>query len=135
MSCQQVNQLQVYISCYLLICLFHYILCCCMLCAIRSQIPKINPMFPTDANAGFTQEWSSGSNQRVARRQIEVQANNTGNSNRSTEYRTITTDPEQSGSANPRQQTVQQMEEEESKFNQSIVQHHLPLLTSTLIFL
>ncbi|CAD7084234.1 unnamed protein product [Hermetia illucens] len=66
-----------------------------------------------DANAGFTQEWSSGSNQRVARRQIEVQANNTGNSNRSTEYRTITTDPEQSGSANPRQQTVQQMEEEE----------------------
>ncbi|XP_055587477.1 presenilin homolog isoform X2 [Uranotaenia lowii] len=43
-----------------------------------------------DQTSGFTQEWSSGSEQRVARRQIEVQANIAANPNRP-EYRTVTT--------------------------------------------
>ncbi|XP_055903836.1 presenilin homolog isoform X1 [Eupeodes corollae] len=43
-----------------------------------------------DAEVGFTQEWSSNIDQRIARRQIEVQASNGGSSSRSTEYRTVT---------------------------------------------
>lgn len=45
---------------------------------------------PEDADVGFTQEWSNNMDQRIARRQIEVQASNGGNSSRSTEYRTVT---------------------------------------------
>lgn len=45
---------------------------------------------PEDADVGFTQEWSTNLDQRIARRQIEVQASNGGNSSRSTEYRTVT---------------------------------------------
>ncbi|XP_030387217.1 presenilin homolog isoform X2 [Scaptodrosophila lebanonensis] len=41
--------------------------------------------------AGFTEEWSANLNERIARRQIEVQASNSGNSRRSNEYRTVTT--------------------------------------------
>ncbi|XP_055848748.1 presenilin homolog isoform X3 [Episyrphus balteatus] len=44
----------------------------------------------SDADVGFTQEWSSNMDQRIARRQIEVQASNGGSSGRSTEYRTVT---------------------------------------------
>ncbi|XP_013115676.1 presenilin homolog isoform X2 [Stomoxys calcitrans] len=40
--------------------------------------------------AGFTEEWSSNLNERVARRQIEVQASTSENANRSTNYRTVT---------------------------------------------
>ncbi|XP_058811983.1 presenilin-2 isoform X3 [Topomyia yanbarensis] len=44
-----------------------------------------------DQSGGFTQEWASSSQQRVARRQIEVQANVSSNPNRP-EYRTVTAD-------------------------------------------
>ncbi|XP_017136121.1 presenilin homolog isoform X1 [Drosophila miranda] len=40
--------------------------------------------------AGFTQEWSENLNDRVARRQIEVQSTQSGNAQRSNEYRTVT---------------------------------------------
>ncbi|KAH8361499.1 hypothetical protein KR084_006184 [Drosophila pseudotakahashii] len=40
--------------------------------------------------AGFTQEWSANLNERVARRQIEVQSTQSGNAQRSNEYRTVT---------------------------------------------
>ncbi|SPP77139.1 presenilin homolog isoform X1 [Drosophila guanche] len=40
--------------------------------------------------AGFTQEWSDNLNDRVARRQIEVQSTQSGNAQRSNEYRTVT---------------------------------------------
>ncbi|XP_017862482.1 PREDICTED: presenilin homolog isoform X1 [Drosophila arizonae] len=39
--------------------------------------------------AGFTQEWSSNLNNRVARRQIEVQSTQSGNPRRANEYRTV----------------------------------------------
>ncbi|KAL9901700.1 presenilin homolog isoform X1 [Glossina fuscipes] len=41
--------------------------------------------------AGFTEEWSTNLEQRIARRQTEVQASCLQNPNRSSEYRTITT--------------------------------------------
>ncbi|XP_053953362.1 presenilin homolog isoform X1 [Anastrepha ludens] len=41
--------------------------------------------------AGFTQEWTDGRSERISHRQIEVQASNGQNANRSTEYRTTTT--------------------------------------------
>lgn len=40
--------------------------------------------------AGFTQEWSANLNDRVARRQIEVQSTQNGNGRLSNEYRTVT---------------------------------------------
>ncbi|XP_011294721.2 presenilin homolog isoform X2 [Musca domestica] len=40
--------------------------------------------------AGFTEEWSSNLDERVARRQIEVQASTSDSANRSTNYRTVT---------------------------------------------
>lgn len=39
--------------------------------------------------AGFTEEWATTSNERVDRRQVEVQANVAGNPNRPSEYRTV----------------------------------------------
>uniref|UniRef100_A0A0K8U1K6 Presenilin n=1 Tax=Bactrocera latifrons TaxID=174628 RepID=A0A0K8U1K6_BACLA len=42
-------------------------------------------------DAGFTQEWTESHAERVSSRQIEVQASNGQNANRSTEYRTTTT--------------------------------------------
>lgn len=45
--------------------------------------------------AGFTQEWSANLSERVARRQIEVQSTQSGNAQRSNEYRTVTA-PDQS---------------------------------------
>lgn len=51
--------------------------------------------------AGFTEEWSSNLDDRVARRQIEVQASTSDNANQSTNYRTVTTQdnrPQQLGS-------------------------------------
>lgn len=46
--------------------------------------------------AGFTQEWSANLSERVARRQIEVQSTQSGNAQRSNEYRTVTApDPSQ----------------------------------------
>lgn len=54
-------------------------------------------MIKIDSEAGFNSGWSASADERVARRQLEVQANNYDNANRSTEYRTITaqntTDP------------------------------------------
>nr|XP_014095920.1 presenilin homolog [Bactrocera oleae] len=48
--------------------------------------------FKTHGNeAGFTQEWTESHAERVSSRQIEVQASNGQNANRSTEYRTTTT--------------------------------------------
>lgn len=44
-----------------------------------------------DQSGGFTQEWATSSNQRIARRQIEVQANIATNPTRP-EYRTVTAD-------------------------------------------
>ncbi|TMW50490.1 hypothetical protein DOY81_004418 [Sarcophaga bullata] len=44
-----------------------------------------------EEEAGFTDEWSSNLDDRVARRQIEVQASTSENANRSTNYRTVTT--------------------------------------------
>lgn len=40
--------------------------------------------------AGFTQEWAESHVERASSRQIEVQASNGQNANRSTEYRTTT---------------------------------------------
>lgn len=62
--------------------------------------------------AGFTEEWSSNLDQRIARRQIEVQATNGQNSNRSTEYRTVTT----SGGAAPNIGSHQTEAQEERKY-------------------
>lgn len=45
-----------------------------------------------DVECGFTKEWASTSSERTARRQLEVQANVSNNPNRSTEYRTVTTE-------------------------------------------
>ncbi|XP_036326819.1 presenilin homolog isoform X2 [Rhagoletis pomonella] len=47
--------------------------------------------------AGFTQEWTDNQNERTSRRQIEVQASNGQNANRSTEYRTTTARANTSG--------------------------------------
>ncbi|XP_064541117.1 presenilin homolog isoform X2 [Drosophila montana] len=47
--------------------------------------------------AGFTQEWSANLNDRVARRQIEVQSTQSGNGRLANEYRTVTA-PDQSQS-------------------------------------
>ncbi|XP_004522188.1 presenilin homolog isoform X1 [Ceratitis capitata] len=48
--------------------------------------------FKTNGNdAGFTEEWSESRVERVRSRQIEVQASNGQNANRSTHYRTTTT--------------------------------------------
>lgn len=44
----------------------------------------------TDNAAGFTREWATTSADRVERRQLEVQANSTGNQNTPAEYRTVT---------------------------------------------
>lgn len=55
---------------------------------------KFNILFPAEA-AGFTQEWSANLSERVARRQIEVQSTQSGNAQRSNEYRTVTA-PDQS---------------------------------------
>lgn len=44
----------------------------------------------SDNAAGFTPEWATTSAGRVERRQIEVQANSTGNQNTPAEYRTVT---------------------------------------------
>lgn len=59
-----------------------------------------------DESAGFTQEWSESNQERVHRRQTEVQASV---SNNQVEYRTITTNP-----PGPQQntQTTEAMEEE-----------------------
>ncbi|XP_053690136.1 presenilin homolog isoform X2 [Sabethes cyaneus] len=48
-----------------------------------------------DPSGGFTQEWASSSQQRVTRRQIEVQTNIANNPSRP-EYRTVTADTERS---------------------------------------
>lgn len=75
-----------------------------------------------EVDAGFTQEWASTTNQRIARRQIEVQANNSGNPNRSVEYRTITTtaaatttDANIQGGGNTEQPQISLEQQEESK--------------------
>ncbi|KAJ6637771.1 Presenilin like [Pseudolycoriella hygida] len=44
-----------------------------------------------DNAAGFTEEWTTTNGPRSERRQVEVQANSTGNQNRPAQYRTVTT--------------------------------------------
>ncbi|XP_055381194.1 presenilin homolog isoform X2 [Condylostylus longicornis] len=55
---------------------------------VENHVSNRNDAEETDA--GFTQEWASTANERINRRQVEVQANDSGNPNRSVEYRTIT---------------------------------------------
>lgn len=43
------------------------------------------PLCPKDREEGFTREWASTSDQRMARRQMEVQVNDQGNP----QYRTV----------------------------------------------
>lgn len=59
--------------------------------------------------AGFTEEWATTSNERVDRRQVEVQANVAGNPNRPSEYRTV--------AMHQPQNETNQFEAEESKSN------------------
>ncbi|XP_055525732.1 presenilin homolog isoform X2 [Wyeomyia smithii] len=54
-----------------------------------------------DPSGGFTQEWASSRQQRVTRRQIEVQANVASNPNRP-EYRTVTADTERRSASDNR---------------------------------
>lgn len=42
------------------------------------------------SDAGFTEEWSTTSDERTRQRQVEIQANVSGNPNRPMEYRTVT---------------------------------------------
>ncbi|XP_061505643.1 presenilin homolog isoform X1 [Anopheles gambiae] len=51
---------------------------------------------PRDQTAGFTQDWAATANQRVTRRQIEVQANIANNPSRP-EYRTVTAEATRAG--------------------------------------
>lgn len=44
-----------------------------------------------DTAAGFTDEWTATNGPRSERRQVEVQANSTGDQNRPAQYRTVTT--------------------------------------------
>lgn len=44
-----------------------------------------------DTSAGFTDEWAATNGPRSERRQVEVQANSTGDQNRPAQYRTVTT--------------------------------------------
>ena len=64
-----------------------------------------------DQSGGFTQEWSNSSDQRVARRQIEVQANITGNPNRP-EYRTVTADRDPRATGDSQQVPLYEQAEE-----------------------
>lgn len=64
-----------------------------------------------DQTGGFTQEWSTSSNQRVARRQIEVQANIASNPSRP-EYRTVTADPRRTGTNDSQQVPLYELAEE-----------------------
>ncbi|XP_022212852.2 presenilin homolog isoform X2 [Drosophila obscura] len=56
----------------------------------QNQRDDSNVMAAEAEAAGFTQEWSDNLNDRVARRQIEVQSTQSGNAQRSNEYRTVT---------------------------------------------
>ncbi|BFF97696.1 presenilin homolog [Drosophila madeirensis] len=56
----------------------------------HNQRDDSNVMAAEAEAAGFTQEWSDNLNDRVARRQIEVQSTQSGNAQRSNEYRTVT---------------------------------------------
>ncbi|XP_062561800.1 presenilin homolog isoform X2 [Armigeres subalbatus] len=64
-----------------------------------------------DQSSGFTQEWSNSSDQRVARRQIEVQANIAGNPNRP-EYRTVTADRQRTATGDSQQVPLYEQPEE-----------------------
>ncbi|XP_019534064.3 presenilin homolog isoform X2 [Aedes albopictus] len=64
-----------------------------------------------DQSGGFTQEWSNSSDQRVARRQIEVQANIAGNPNRP-EYRTVTADRDPRATGDSQQVPLYEQAEE-----------------------
>ncbi|XP_052901949.1 presenilin homolog isoform X1 [Anopheles moucheti] len=55
---------------------------------------------PRDQSAGFTQDWAATANQRVTRRQIEVQANMANNPSRP-EYRTVTAETARTGADQP----------------------------------
>ncbi|XP_049538134.1 presenilin-2 isoform X1 [Anopheles darlingi] len=55
-----------------------------------------------DQTAGFTQDWAATTNQRVTRRQIEVQANIASNPSRP-EYRTVTAESNRTGTNDPSQ--------------------------------
>ncbi|XP_055700175.1 presenilin homolog [Phlebotomus papatasi] len=57
-----------------------------------TENPGNMPQNSEDPESGFTKEWATTTNERSARRQLEVQANVSNNPNRSTEYRTVTTE-------------------------------------------
>lgn len=79
----------------------------------RGQTPTVTS--PTgnaeDQSGGFTQEWSNSTEQRVARRQIEVQANIAGNPNRP-EYRTVTADRQRTSTGDSQQVPLYEQAEE-----------------------
>lgn len=58
---------------------FHFVL--------SKPIVKLYSLSLGESEAGFTQEWASSADERVERRQTEVQANTTGNP--TPEYRTV----------------------------------------------
>ncbi|EJY58090.1 AAEL017503-PA [Aedes aegypti] len=64
-----------------------------------------------DQSGGFTQEWNNSAEQRVARRQIEVQANIAGNPNRP-EYRTVTADRDPRATGDSQQVPLYEQAEE-----------------------
>ncbi|XP_019534066.3 presenilin homolog isoform X3 [Aedes albopictus] len=77
--------------------------------ATTSPTSPSNP--EADQSGGFTQEWSNSSDQRVARRQIEVQANIAGNPNRP-EYRTVTADRDPRATGDSQQVPLYEQAEE-----------------------
>lgn len=70
-------------------------------------------IFMTDDASGFTRQWAATADERVERRQVQVEANQTGNQNRPAEYRTVTAPP-------PPPQTQTAGYEEERKHKQCV---------------
>jgi len=62
----------------------------------RNEVSEIGPSQQNvgeDNAAGFTDEWATTSGPRAERRQVEVQANSTGNQSQPAQYRTVATQP------------------------------------------
>ncbi|XP_049285193.1 presenilin homolog isoform X2 [Anopheles funestus] len=68
--------------------------------AVNSHVPSQTGATVEDQSAGFTQDWAATANQRVTRRQIEVQANMANNPSRP-EYRTVTAETSRTGADQP----------------------------------
>uniref|UniRef100_A0A182QMW4 Presenilin n=1 Tax=Anopheles farauti TaxID=69004 RepID=A0A182QMW4_9DIPT len=65
--------------------------------AVNNHVPSQSGATVEEQSAGFTQDWAATANQRVNRRQIEVQANIASNPSRP-EYRTVTAEINRTGS-------------------------------------